>query len=319
MAVGVDMGGTNLRVAVVDARGRIVAHIRRPSPIADPARGQSALADAIRDAIAAAGAPLSQVCGVGIGIPGWMDRLTGQLVFAPKMVHWQSIFDLDRLRAQLRLPITVDSDPNVATLGEFWVGAGRGARSLVMVTLGTGLGCGIVIDGRLYAGYRGMSGEFGHIVVNDFHEFPCDCGVYGCLETQAAGPAIARQGRQAVAAGQVTALTQMAGGNADRVTTAMVFAAAACADPVAQAIVDHAGVLLGTGMATLVSLFEPERLVVGGGMADVGELILAPIRRTLRQRCYLINRGYITLDLTPAALGDTAGVIGAARLAMLGP
>lgn len=319
MAIGVDIGGTNLRAAVVDHLGHIRAHIRRPSPIADPCSGQDILIQAIHDVAATADVALAQIQGVGLGIPGWMDRVSGQLLFAPKMAHWQSMFDLYRLREQLQLPVYVDSDPNVATLGELWVGAGRGVRNMVMVTLGTGLGCGIVIDGRLYVGHHGMSGEFGHIVVNDFAEYVCDCGMRGCLETQASGPAIARQGRLAVAAGQTTLLGQLAGGNAEAVTTAMVFSAAAQGDPVAQLIVDHAGELLGAGLATLVSLLEPEMLIVGGGMADVGELILGPMRRTLAARCYLIRLGYAPLALTLAELGDSAGVIGAARLALLGP
>ncbi len=316
LAVGVDIGGTNLRVAVVDRAGQIRKLLRTASPILDPSSGQQTLIQSIRSVTAQADSRLEELQGVGIGIPGWMDRVSGAMTFAPKMAHWQGVFALDAIRSELGLPIFVDSDPNVATLGELWMGAGRGSRNLIMITLGTGLGCGIVIDGKLYVGRHGMSGEFGHIVVETGDNFPCDCGIAGCLETQTAGPAIARQGRQAVESGRDTLIRDLAGGQAQNVTTAMVFTAAAQGDPAADGIVRRAGELLGFGFATVVSLFEPEKIVVGGGMADVGELILAPIRRAMRERCYLISRGYVTVDIVRAELGDNAGVIGAAGLVL---
>jgi glucokinase len=315
LAIGVDMGGTNLRVAVVNHEGQILASIRRPSPIAEPKQGQASLIQAIGDVAADIAVTPVDLCGVGIGIPGWMDRVTGRLAFAPKMAHWQEVFDLDRLQCELGLPIFIDSDPNVATLGELWAGAGRGTRNMVMVTLGTGLGCGIVIDGKLYAGHHGMSGEFGHIVLNECTDTLCDCGRRGCLETQASGPAIARQGKFAVESGQETLMRSLAGGQAHNVTTAIVFAAAACGDPVACSLVERAGELLGIGLANLVSLFEPEMLIIGGGMADVGELILEPMRRTMKSHCYLLAMGYTSIGLSLAHLGDNAGMIGAAKLA----
>jgi glucokinase len=316
VAVGIDIGGTNLRAAVVDHTGQILTLLRAASPIVDPGSGQRALIQAIRAVTAQAGCRLEDLQGVGIGIPGWMDRTSGALTFAPKMAHWQGVFALGAIRHELGLPIFVDSDPNVATLGELWMGAGRGSRNLIMITLGTGLGCGIVIDGRLYAGHHGMAGEFGHIVVEAVDDDPCDCGIIGCLETQAAGPAIARRGRQAVENGRATLIRELAGGQAQNVTTATVFTAAVQGDPVASGIVRRAGELLGFGLATVVSLFEPEKIIVGGGMADVGGLILEPIQHAMAERCYLIYRGYVTVDLVPAELGDNAGVIGAARLAL---
>jgi glucokinase len=315
LAVGVDMGGTNLRAAVIDSTGQILHHLRLTSPIVDPLMGRQVLLQAIQEVTAQAGCQLADLCGVGIGIPGWMDRVRGELVFAPKMAHWQGVVTLDALRQEIGVPVYVDSDPNVATLGEVWVGAGKGSRNLIMVTLGTGLGCGIVVEGQLYAGHHGMSGEFGHIVLAEGEGFVCDCGVADCLETQTAGPAIARSGQQAVAAGEQTLLRDLAGGQAQNVTTASVFAAAAQGDPVASRIVQRAGQRLGSGFATLVSLFEPEKIVVGGGMIDLGELFLAPIRRSMSERCYLIARGYVNVELVPALLGDRAGVIGAAALA----
>ena len=318
VAVGVDIGGTNLRAAVVDEAGCIVQHLQTASPIVDPASGRYTLVEAIRAVATQAHLRLSDLRGVGIGIPGWMDRISGELIFAPKMAHWQGVFHLEEISREMGLPVYVDSDPNVATLGELWMGAGRGSRNLVMITLGTGLGCGIVIDGKLYAGTHGMSGEFGHIVVDmQGEDEPCDCGIVGCLERQAAGPAIARQGRRAVEQGGATLIRELAGGNAQNVTSAMVFTAAARGDLVAQGIVQRAGELLGYGLATMVSLFEPEKIIVGGGMADVGELIFAPMRQAMAARCYLIARGYVTVPLVHAELGDTAGVIGAARMVLL--
>lgn len=316
LAIGVDIGGTNLRAAVVDYSGKILALTRTKSPIADPTQGYELLVQTIHTVATQANVPLRQLQGIGLGIPGWLDRVSGRLVFAPKMAHWQQIFDLDRLQQALALPIFVDSDPHVATLGELWVGAGRGSRHLIMITLGTGLGCGMVVDGKLYVGRHGMAGEFGHIVVND-HDAAvlCDCGLTGCLETEAAGPAIARQGRAAVEGGNATLISDLVQGRVDCITTATVFCAAERGDPVAQSIVNRAGELIGFGLATLVSLCEPEKIIVGGGMADVGDLLLKPMQQAMAQRCYLIARGYIAVEFVRAHLGDHAGVIGAARLA----
>ncbi|MFN8488281.1 MAG: ROK family protein [Caldilineaceae bacterium] len=314
-AIGVDIGGTNLRAAVVDQTGKIVAFTRTKSPIADPTQGYARLVQVIRAVAAQANLQLGQLQGVGLGIPGWQDRLSGRLVFAPKMAHWQQIFDLERLGQELALPIYVDSDPHVATLGELWVGAGRGGRHLIMITLGTGIGCGIVVDGKLYVGRHGMAGELGHIIVSDDATVVCDCGLTGCLETQAAGPAIARQGRAAVESGAVTLIRDLVQGRVDCITTATVFCAAERGDPLAQSIVNRAGELIGFGLATLVSLCEPEKIIIGGGMAEVGDLLLKPMQQAMARRCYLIARGYITVEFVRAQLGDNAGVIGAARLA----
>lgn len=316
VAVGVNVGGTNLRAAVVDHSGQILSALRTVSPIADPSSGQQSLIQAIQTVTTQAGFRLEELKGVGLGIPGWMDRISGTLTFAPKMAHWQGVFELNAIRNELGVPVFVDSDPNVATLGELWQGAGRGSQDLIMVTLGTGLGCGIVIDGKLYVGHHGMAGEFGHIVIGEMADYLCDCGTIGCLETQAAGPAIARQGQQAMAKPQETIIRNLTRNRAQDITTATVFAAAEQGDPVASEIVRRAGEMLGFGFATLVSLLEPEKIIVGGGMADVGELILQPIRHAMAERCYLISKGYISVDIVPAELGDNAGMIGAASMAL---
>jgi len=315
LAVGVDMGGTNLRCAVIDQMGQILALIRTASSIAEPKKGKEILIQTIRDVASQAGVRLVDLQGIGLGIPGWLDRISGHLVFAPKMAHWQGFFDLDTIRKELGLPVYADSDPNVATLGELWVGAGRGSRNFIMITLGTGLGCGIVIDGKLYVGEHGMAGEFGHIVINDNTERLCDCDTTGCLEAQAAGPAIARMGRQAVESGKATLISELISGQTENVTTPVVVSAAQKGDPIARSIIEYAGELLGIGFADMVCLFEPEKIIVGGGMAAVGDLILNPIRQTMAERCYLIANGYISVEIVPAELGDDAGVIGAAKLA----
>ena len=315
LAVGIDIGGTNLRGAVVDHTGQIKAFLHTASPINNPVQGQKVIVDTVYRLATQAGICVEHLAGLGLGIPGWMDRLRGELIFAPKMAHWQNIVTLDALRRELGIPVYAASDPNVATLGELWKGAGQGSRNFIMITLGTGLGCGIVIDGKLYVGHHGMAGEFGHIAFCAAAEPVCDCGMIGCIETQAAGPAIARLGRQALASGQPTLLRDLVMGQAERLTTSAVFSAAQQGDPVAQAIVNCAGERLGIGFAALVSLFAPEKIIVGGGMSEVGDLLLEPIRRAMMAHCYLLARGYVTVEVVTAQLGDDAGVIGAAQLA----
>lgn len=314
LAVGIDMGGTNLRGAVVDHTGQIQAFLNTASPISDPHQGQKVIVDTVNRLAAQVGMRVENLAGLGLGIPGWLDRLRGELVFAPKMAHWQNIVTLDTLRSELGIPVYAASDPNVATLGELWRGAGQGSRNFIMVTLGTGLGCGIVIDGKLYVGHHGMAGEFGHIAFCAVAEPVCDCGMIGCLETHAAGPAIARFGQQAVASGQPTFLRDLVLGQSEALTTSAVFSAAKQGDLVAQRIVNCAGERLGIGFAALVSLFEPEKIIVGGGMSEVGDLILEPIRRAMLAHCYLVAKGYVTVEVVAAQLGDDAGVIGAAQL-----
>ena len=316
LAIGVDIGGTNMRAALVDPAGRIIQHARRRSQIGgDAVAYADEIVGLVESVVANAGVGMAAVGGVGIGIPGWTDRWTKELVLAPKFAACNGRVLRERLQQRFACPVCFDSDPHVATLGELWQGAGRGALDFVMITLGTGIGCGIAIDGRLYSGHHGFGPEFGHMIVGEAGEIVCACGVSGCLESLASGPAIAQAGRRAMQAGQAPRLRERANGVAAGITAETIVACAAEGDEASVAILQRAGQFIGTACANVVSLLEPARVVVGGGLSEVGELLLGPIRQTMQRCCYLIAQGYVAPEFCQAQLGDRAGVVGAARLA----
>jgi glucokinase len=316
LAIGVDIGGTNMRAALVDPAGRIIHHERQRSRIGNDAIAYAdEIVGLVESVVANAGFSMAVVGGVGIGIPGWIDRWTGELVLAPKFASCNGRVLQERLQERFARPVSFDSDPHVATLGELWQGAGRGALDFVMITLGTGIGCGIVLGGRLYSGHHGFGPEFGHMIVGEVSEIVCACGVRGCLESLASGPAIGQAGRRAAQEGQAPRLLERASGVAERITAETVVACAAEGDEASVAILQRAGQLIGTACANVVSLLEPERIVVGGGLSEVGEILLGPIRQTMQRCCYLIAQGYVSPEFRVAQLGDRAGVVGAARLA----
>ena len=316
LAIGVDIGGTNMRAALVDPAGRIVRHARRPSHIGGDAVAYANEIACLAESVAAnAGMTLDAVNGVGIGIPGWIDRWTGELVLAPKFAAFNGRILRECLQQRLARPICFDSDPHVATLGELWQGAGRGASDFLMVTLGTGIGCGIVIGGQLYTGYHGFAPEFGHMIVSETSTITCACGVSGCLESLASGPAIGHAGQRAAQEGRASHLLARVNGAAECITAETVVACATEGDDISLAILRRAGRLVGIACANVVSLLEPQRVVIGGGLSEVGEMLLGPIREAMQRHSYLITQGYVSPDFVQAQLGDRAGVVGAARLA----
>lgn len=316
LAIGIDIGGTNMRAALVDRAGQILCHHRRRVALAGDAAAVAAEIIALVAAVGQeSGHDPASLAGIGIGIPGWVDRWTGELVFAPKFAALDSRLLSDRLAAGLPCPVHFGCDPHVATLGELWAGAGRGAASFVMITLGTGIGCGIIIEGQLYRGHHGFAPEFGHMIVAEAGEIPCACGIPGCLESLASGPAIGRAGQRAAAEGRGPRLLERAGGRVAAISAETVVACATDGDATARSILERAGRLVGVACANVVSLLEPERIVVGGGLSEVGELLLGLMREEMGRKTYLIAQGYVAVPLVRAELGDRAGVVGAAKLA----
>ena len=315
--IGVDIGGTNMRGALVDLDGQITGLRRRSRPEPNGGAGLDEIINFINHIAAEAGRSVQDLAGVGIGIPGWVDHLSGELVFAPKCAGWQGLNMPAYLRQRLGCPVRFGCDPHMAALGEWWLGAGRGHSNFVMVTLGTGIGCGVVIGGKLYTGHHGLAPEFGHMLVAEATETNCHCGIPGCLESLTAGPAIARAGREAARGGQSPLMLAMVEGDFKRITAEVVVAAARKGDGAASGILEQAGRLLGRACANLVNLLEPEVIVVGGGLSAVSEL-LSPMRQAMKQGSYLIARGYAQVDLVQAELLDDAGIAGAAQLAFTG-
>jgi glucokinase len=307
--LGVDLGGTKILTAVVDETGRVAARVRAPTPQTGPAAVVEAIAASADRALAAAGVPRGALRAAGVGAPGPADPVTGTVFAPPNLPGWGDVPLADLLRARLEVPVAVENDANAAALGEHWLGAGRGVDDLLYITVGTGIGGGLILRGELYAGVSGTAGEVGHMVI--VADGPrCACGRLGCLEAVASGRAIAREARAALDAGRPSVLAAVA---ADALDAQAVARAAAEGDPLAREVFARAARYLGLAVANLVHLLNPALVVVGGGVAQAGALLLAPVRRIVESEAFA--RPAAAVRIVPAALGPDAGALGAAAAA----
>ncbi len=314
--VGVDIGGTNLVVGLVPAAGGEPRGLRIRATAAE--RGPEAVVtDIVRMARESVretgeemgGAPLD-VVGLGAGCPGPIDRAAGVVIESPNL-QWREFPLRDRIEALVDWPVTVDNDANCATYGEWWQGAGRGVSSLVGVTIGTGIGGGYILDGRLVHGASDGAGEVGHTTVNVSGR-RCACGNDGCLEAYASGPAIANRAREGLAAGGDSLLTRLVDGELSRITAATVYEAVVSGDPYATEVLTEAAKFLGAGIANLVNILNPEAVVIMGGVTRAGEHLFVPLKAEVRRRAF---RALVeACRILPARLPETAGVVGAAGI-----
>lgn len=310
LAIGVDIGGTKVLGGLVDTDGRVLAQARRDTPADDVGKTLDFIVEVIAELAAG-----RDVAVVGIGAAGWIDRARSRVLYAPNLA-WRSEPLQQRIAERISLPIVVENDGNAAAWAEFRYGAARdAAESMALVTVGTGIGGGLVTDGRLVRGAHGMAAEMGHArVVAD--GLDCGCGRRGCLEQYASGTALARYARDAARYDPGTAgrLLDLAGGSVDAITGPMVTKAAREGDPASRAAFAEMGRWLGSGLADLVHLLDPEMIVIGGGVIEAGELLLAPTRAAFVDQ--LAARGLLPVaPVVPAQMGNAAGVVGAADLA----
>ncbi len=301
--VGVDLGGTKC-LAVALEGGTVVGEDRIPTPV-----GEVALFDALAEVATAVGG--TEALGVGVGVPGLVDR-TGVLRFAPNL---PGVFDLPiraELESRLGVPVRVDNDATCAAWGERQVGAARGYDDVILVTLGTGIGGGIVVGGALMRGANGFAGEIGHMVI-DPEGPPCPCGQRGCWERFASGGGLGRLAQHAAAEGRAARILALAGGDPAQVHGEHVTIAAAEGDAEAQAVLVELGRWIALGLVNLANAFDPEAFVLGGGLVEAGELLLGPVRTAFAG---LLSSGSHRppIAIVPATLGEHAGAIGAASL-----
>ena len=310
MYIGVDLGGTKIAVAVVDPlAGAIVWRDVAPTHSEEgPAAVLARMARLIRAVCGAAGVALPAIQAIGVGVPGVFDLQCGETLFLPNLVGaWPRVPVGATLGAQFNCPVWLINDARAFVLAEATFGAGRGAHTVVGLTLGTGIGGGIAIGGKLHIG-TGAAGEIGHMTVNP--DGPrCTCGNYGCIETYASGTALAARGIDA-ASGRSPLLAARAAGDPARITPEDIRQAAEAGDPVAQDILWNAGRMLGVAVANLVTTLSPDCVILGGSVARLGEWLFEPVRRAVRERVRAVP--VEQLALTPAQLEDP-GVIGAAR------
>jgi glucokinase len=306
-AVGLDVGGTKIAALRVDEDGAVLARTSVPTPTGEGEEIVSAALAAARSVVS------SDVVAVGAGLAGMVDQCSGVLRYAPNL-PWREMPVAERIGRGTGLPCVADNDANVAAWGEFRFGAGRGMDSLLMLTIGTGIGAGVVAEGKLFRGAHGLAGEVGHIIVEPGGPV-CGCGNRGCWEQVASGQAIGRLGREAVEESPASLIARVVDGDEERVDGRLVTRAAHDGDEVAREILAGVGRRLGEGIAGLVNAFDPEIVVVGGGAVDAGELLLGPARAALR-RCVDAPEYRPEVPLVAAALGVDAGSIGAAILAL---
>ncbi len=312
--IGIDLGGTKISTALINSDGSIIVHDYRETCAVE---GQEAvigrMLDGARRVMAEAQVTPSQVAAVGVGAPGPLNVEMGVVVAPPNLPGWDRV-PLKRLIEEgLGITTFLENDANAAALGEHRFGAGRGVEHMIYVTVSTGIGGGLILDGELYHGGSGMAGEIGHITIVPYGPL-CNCGNRGCLEALASGTALARLARERVAHGVPTLIADLAGGDPERITAKLVADAAGQGDVEAQEILAEAMHYLGIGMANLVNLFNPQLIVIGGGLANIGEPLFGPVRRVIDRRAFRAQAQAVRV--VRAALGNKVGVLGAAAVAL---
>ena len=308
LACGIDVGGTKIAGGVVDEDGTIVEELRVESPATD--------AEAIEEAIAGLVGSLRSrhdIATVGVGAAGYVDKARAVVLFAPN-VAWRNEDLKSELEKRVELPVVIENDANAAAWGEFAFGAGRDAEDLLLVTVGTGVGGGLVLDGEVYRGANGVGAEIGHMRVVP-NGILCGCGKHGCFEQYASGSALVREARALALSGAQIAqgMLQRAGGELRQITGPLITEAARDGDAGARQQLAELGRWLGEGVASLTEILDPEVVVVGGGVSEAGDLLLDPMREAFAGQ--LVGRGFRPIpEIRRAELGNRAGLIGAADL-----
>jgi glucokinase len=308
--IGVDLGGTNIVAGAMPLDGsREIAMQTRPT-LADGGASSvvERISEMIEKVIADTGAQRSAFLGVGIGSPGPLDREKGIVIVTPNL-GWKNFPLRDEIAKRVRLDATLDNDANCATLGEFWCGAARGGRNVIGMTLGTGIGGGLILEGKLYHGASDVAGEIGHTTIDSTGR-RCKCGNYGCLEAYASGPAIAERAREALRGDEgESILAGMVGGDPKQITAQTVYEASKRGDAIATEVVRETARFLGAGVSNLLNIFNPDVVVLAGGVTQAGDALFRPLRAEVKRRAF--KPAVQACRIVPGALPFSAGVVGA--------
>ena len=310
--VGVDIGGTNIKIALITNEGKILYSKTFPT---EAEKGYEYTVANIKEEIKVlmteTESTSKTIETIGFGFPGQIDYKSGTVKVSTNIPGWNGVELAKIIKGEFNIPAFVDNDVRCATLGEMKYGAGKGAQNLVCVTVGTGIGSGLVLNGKLYRGASNAAGEIGHIKLSDSNSAPlCGCGDFGCFEAYASGPSIVAMAEDYIRGGKATMYREMAKGEA--ITPYIVFKAAEQGDAVAIQIFKKIGEYLGLGLTNVINILNPDKIIIGGGIAAAGDLLFNPIRETVNKRAMKIAREAV--QIVPAELGNTAGVMGAALL-----
>lgn len=311
--LGIDLGGTNIAAGAMPIDGTREIAMRMIPTLAEGGAGAvvdriaALVEDVITQTRAETGAERSDFLGVGIGSPGPLDRARGVVIVTPNL-GWRDFPLRDEVASRVNLPATLDNDANCATLGEWWCGAAKGGRNVVGMTIGTGIGGGLILDGKLYHGASDAAGEIGHTTIDSTGR-RCKCGNYGCLEAYTSGPAIALRAREVLEGDEDSIMTSMVNGDVALITAQTVFEASKRGDAVALEVVRDTAHFLGVGVSNLINVFNPDIFVIAGGVTQAGELLFDPLRAEVRRRAF--KPSVEACRIVAGALPLSAGVVGA--------
>jgi len=312
--IGVDIGGTNIKLALCDQRGRLKD---KRTFSTTSFKGKRALIDGImsriEELVLGAGLKKRDIIGVGIGAPGAVDIRTGTVHYLTNIPDWREVPLGSILKKRLGIPVFVDNDVNVMALGEVYFGAGKGAVNMLCITLGTGVGGGLILDGKLYRGSSYAAGEFGHVPIN-IDGPKCKCGSWACVEAYAGNSYIVKDVIRRIRSGQKTLITKLVGGDLSKITPEIISEAEHRRDKFAKKVWTDVGEKIGIGLAGVVNLLNVEKIVIGGGVAEAGKILFDSIKSAIYERAMKLPAK--TVRVVKARLGIDAGLIGAATLVL---
>ena len=314
LTLGIDLGGTKILTAVVNSQGEMLSsdECLTPATKSREAVIQSILNSAHR-VLKQASIAISEICAIGVGAAGISNPEAGILFTSPNLPELRDVPLRDIMQERLGRKAFVINDANAAALGEFYFGAARGVRNFIYITLSTGIGGGIVIDGKIYTGAIGAAGEVGHMTIDDKGPI-CNCGNRGCWETLASGTALAREAKYRIKKGVRTSILEYAEGDLEKVTAQVIHSAAEQGDSLAKELIARTGYYVGVGLANLINIFNPELIVIGGGLSNIGDMLLGPAFKAAQGRAY--KEVFEAVRFASAELGRNSGVLGAAAFAL---
>ena len=311
LILGVDLGGTKILTAVANSQGKMLS---RDHSITPAQKGHKAVIHSILEsAHRALGRADVAIIVIGVGAPGLLNPETGILFTSPNLPGWRDVPLRDIIQEKLGKKTFLINDANAAALGEFYFGAARGARNFIYITISTGIGGGIVIDGKIYSGAIGAAGEVGHMTVDDDGPI-CNCGNRGCWEMLASGTALAKEARHRIKEGVKTSILEYAEGDVEKVTAQVIQSAAEQGDSLAKELIGRTGYYVGVGLANLINIFNPELIVIGGGLSNIGDMLFEPAFKVAGERAY--KEAFQAVRFASAELGRNSGVLGAAAFAL---
>jgi glucokinase len=312
--IGLDVGGTTMKASVVDDKGKPSKSVSMPT---EPHKGQDqgleTMCETIRRAAAAAGKTMADIAGIGVATPGTMDIAAGIILDPPNLKPWQNVPVKQFIHEKFKIPTAFQNDANAAAYGEYWVGAGREVKSMVLFTLGTGVGGGIIIDDKVLEGQHSHGGEVGHMKIALDNGRECGCGRRGCLEAYASATSVVKRARESLASDPISKLQNLLGSNEEELSSRSIFIAAEQGDALAKKIVDETAYYLAVGAMNLMHIIDPDAIVFAGGMTAAGEPFLERIKHYIHQLAFPVPAQRTLIRY--AQLGSDAGFIGSAACA----